>query len=181
MTRIAPGSLRDVSPLAWVIAQAGGVQARTGPLSLFLVLGRHRKLFRAWLRFASRLMPRGSLPRIDTELVILRVAHLRACSYEWGHHVRLGKRAGLTAADIDRVQDGPEAPGWSARHAAMLRAVDELHETGDLADATWAALREHLDEAGCIEFVMLAAHYEMLATTIAALRVPPDPVRGRRR
>lgn len=181
MTRIAPGSLREVSPLAWLIAHGGGLQARSGPLSLFLVLGRHRKLFRAWLRFAGRLMPGGTLPRVDTELVILRVAHLRSCSYEWGHHVRLGKRAGLTAADVDRVQDGPDAPGWSARHLAILRAVDELHATGDLSDAAWAALREHLDDMGCIELVMLAAHYEMLATTIAALRVPPDPVRGRRR
>ena len=180
MTRIAPGSVREVSPLAWVIARAGGLQARTGPLSLFLVLGRHRTLFRAWLRFASRLMPRGSLPRVDTELVILRVAHLRGCSYEWGHHVRIGQRSGLTAADIDRVQLGADAPGWSPRHVAILAAVDELHATGDLSDAAWTALREHLDDSACIELVMLAGHYEMLATVIAALRIPPDPPRGRR-
>ena len=48
-----------------------------------------------WLGFARRLMPFGKLPRRDTELVILRVAHLRGCDYEWHHHVRLGKRAGV--------------------------------------------------------------------------------------
>ncbi|MDT4937999.1 MAG: hypothetical protein QOG80_1670, partial [Pseudonocardiales bacterium] len=86
--RITPGTLREVGALAWLIAHVGGMQARSGPLTLFLTLGRHRKLFRGWLRFAGRLMPRGRLPRIDTELVILRVAHARACDYEYGHHVR---------------------------------------------------------------------------------------------
>jgi AhpD family alkylhydroperoxidase len=180
--RITPGTLREVGALAWLIAHVGGMQARSGPLTLFLTLGRHRKLFRGWLRFAGRLMPRGRLPRIDTELVILRVAHARACDYEYGHHVRIGRRAGLSAADIDRVQDGAGAPGWSPRHRAILRAVDELHRDRDLTDETWAALREYVDERDCIELCLLVGHYELLATTIAALRIQPDPPRrGSRR
>jgi alkylhydroperoxidase family enzyme len=63
----------------------------------------------------------------------------------------------------------------------LLRAVEALHTTGDLDDATWDAVRAHLDEAQCIELCMLVGHYEMLATTIAALRIQPDPPRGRRR
>ena len=179
--RISVGTLGEVSPLAWLIAQVGGVQARSGPLTLFLTLGRHRSLFRGWLRFAGRLMPGGQLPRADTEIVILRVAQLRSCAYEYGHHLRIGRRAGLSAADIERVAAGPDAPGWSPRQRAILTAVDELHATNDLSDATWSALRAHLDDRACIELVMLVGHYEMLATTIAALRIPPDPPRRRPR
>jgi AhpD family alkylhydroperoxidase len=179
--RIAPGSFRDVSPLAWLVARVGGLQARTAPLSLFLVLGRHRKLFGGWLRFAGRLMPGGTLPRIDTELVILRVAHLRSCAYEYGHHVRLGRRAGLSATDIERVAAGPDAAGWTERQQVLLRAVETLHSTGDLDDEMWAQLQGQLSDTECIEFCMLVGHYEMLATTIAALRIQPEPRRGRRR
>jgi AhpD family alkylhydroperoxidase len=177
--RIAPGTWREVSPLAWVIAQAGGVQARTGALTLFLTLGRNRKLFRGWLRFAGRLMPGGSLPRIDTELVILRVAYLRECDYEYGHHVRIGRRAGLSSDDIERVALGAQADGWTPRQRALLRAVDALHATCDIDDATWSELCEFLDEPACIEFCLLVGHYEMLATTITALRIQPDPPRRR--
>lgn len=172
--RIAPGSLREAGLLAWVIAQAGGLQARTRPLTLFLTLGRNRKLFRGWLRFAGRLMPGGSLPRRDTELIILRVAHLRSCAYEYHHHVRIGAKAGLTDADIARVGQGPAADGWTPRQRALLEAVEALHHDGDLDDATWNALRAHLNEPQCIEFVMLVGHYEMLATTIATLRIQPE-------
>lgn len=178
-TRVLPGALREAGPLAWVIAVVGGRLAGTEPMNLFLVLGRHRKLFRSWLGFGARLMPRGLLPRRESELVILRVAHLRTCAYEWVQHVRIGKRSGLTDADIDRVTDGPQAQGWSSRERAILAAVDALHADGDLDDATWAVLREHLDDRESIELCMLAGHYEMLATTITALRVQPEaPRRG---
>src|SRR5688500_10960009 len=98
--RIAPGSRADVGWINWTIASVGGRVTGTGPLNLFLTLGRHRKLFRAWLRFAGRLMPRGRLSRRESELVILRVAHLRDSAYEFEHHVRLGRRAGLGADEF---------------------------------------------------------------------------------
>ena len=125
-------------------------------------------------------MPRGKLPRRDTELVILRVAHLRSCAYEWEHHVRLGRRAGLSAEEVQRVTAGPDA-GWGPREAALLTAVDELHRDRDVADATWERLREHLEDRHLIELVLLAGHYEMLATAIRTLRIEPDRPRKRRR
>ena len=158
----------------WVLSRVGGRVARTGPLNLFLTLGRHRKLFRRWLLFAGALMPGGSLPRREAELVILRVAHLRSSRYELGHHTRLGRRAGLDDADLERVAAGSGAPGWPPRERALLAAVEALHRDGDLDDATWSELRRHLDDREAIELCMLAGHYEMLATTIAALRIQPE-------
>jgi AhpD family alkylhydroperoxidase len=172
--RILPGRRADVGVATWVLAALAGKAMGTRPLHLFLTLGRHRWLFRGWLVFAGRLMPGGRLRRRESELVILRVAHLRDCRYEFEHHLHLGRRAGVTAADVERVTAGPEAPGWAPREAALLGAVDELHADGDLGDSTWATLREHVDEPEAIELCMLAGHYEMLATVIAALRIQTD-------
>ena len=80
-------------------------------------------------------------------------------------------RAGELTAGVAGAA-GPGAEGWSDRQRVLLTAVDELHRDGDLGDATWQALRRHLDERSAIELVMLAGHYEMLATFIAALRIP---------
>ena len=179
--RVAPGDRRDLGLVGWGITLGAGLVGRTTPPNLFRTLGRHRKVFRGWLRFAGRLMPGGTLPRRETELVILRVAHLRTCAYEFDHHVSLGKRAGVTAVDVARVQDGPEADGWSDREQAVLRAVEQLHHDGDVDDPTWAALRDHLDEREVIELVLLAGHYEMLATAITTLRIQPDAHRSGRR
>jgi AhpD family alkylhydroperoxidase len=172
--RIAPGSRREVGLPGWAISRVAGRVSGTAPPNLFLTMGRQRKLFRGWLRFAGRLMPGGSLPRRETELVILRVAHLCSCRYEFEHHLKLGRRAGLTDADFARVVDGPDAEGWSPRERAMLEAVDELHRDRDMADSTWTALREHLSEPETVELCLLAGHYEMLATFIGTLRIQPD-------
>ena len=172
--RIEPGGRRELGLPMWTFTRIAGRVSGTEPMKLFRTMGRHRGLFRAWLWFGGRLMPGGKLPRRETELVILRVAHLRSCEYEREHHVRMGRRVGLDDADLARVQEGPSASGWSPREAAVLTAVDEIDERGDVSDAAWSALSEHLKPKELIELVMLAAHYEMLASFIGTLRIEPD-------
>ncbi len=172
--RIKPGSRKDVGLPIWAFAQIAGRVTGTTPPNIFLTLGRHRSLFRGWLFFAGRLMPGGTFPRRESELVILRVAHLNDSAYERTQHRRLGRRAGLSVAEMDRVEVGPQADGWSPRERAMLLATDELHVSRDLGDGTWDLLREHFDDRGLIELVLLAGHYELLATALHTLRVEPD-------
>lgn len=152
--------------------------AGSGPPNLFTTLARHRRLFRPWLRFAGALMPGGVLPRADTELLILHVAHVTGCQYEWDHHQRLALTAGLSAADVLRVREGPDAPQWSVRQRLLLSAADELLEQRILSPATWSALRPLLSDAQLIELCMLVGHYEMLAMTLNSLGVAPDAVRS---
>jgi AhpD family alkylhydroperoxidase len=176
--RVTPGARRDIGLPAWALSRVAGRVAGTGPLNLFLTLGRHRKLFRGWLWFAGRLMPGGLLPRRETELVILRVAHLRSSRYELEHHTRLGRRAGLDKADLARVAEGASASGWTDRERVLLETVEALHRDGDLDDGAWSSLRSHLSEREAIELCLLVGHYEMLATTIAALRIQPESSRA---
>jgi AhpD family alkylhydroperoxidase len=119
-------------------------------------------------------MPRGTLPRADTELVILRVAHNCGCEYEWGHHERIAQSAGLTAEQVQRVRDGASAGGWEPHRALLLRAADELHADRQISDDLWAQLRPLFSDQELIELCMLVGHYEMLAMTLNTLRVQAD-------
>lgn len=172
--RIAPGGRTELGLVNTLIARIAGLAAGGPPPHIFTTLGRHRGLFRRWLLFAGGLMPGGRLPRIDAELVILRVAHNCASVYEWSHHERLGAAAGLTPEEIARVRDGADAAGWSPRQAMLLRVCDELHADRALTDATWDAVRAELSEVDAIELLLLVGHYEMLAMTLNGLRVQPD-------
>ncbi|HET7736155.1 MAG TPA: carboxymuconolactone decarboxylase family protein [Nocardioidaceae bacterium] len=178
--RITSGGVREVGPVIRGFAALAGRVMGTQDPQVFLVLGRTRRLFWGWLLFAGGLMPGGTLPRRETELVILRVAALTGCDYERSHHERLGRRAGLTTDELAAVVTGPADPSWSTRDRRLLAAVDELHAKHDLSDATWEELRTELDERRAVEFLLLAGHYEMLATTLTTLRVQPDPPRRRR-
>jgi AhpD family alkylhydroperoxidase len=172
--RIAPGSRRQIGLVNAGIARLAGLATRGRPPRIFTTLARHRRLFRRWLWFAGALMPGGRLPREDTELVILRVAHNTGCEYEWAHHERIGRKAGLSAEQIARVREGAAAPGWSGRQEMLIAAADELHEDGEIGDELWERLSAELDEVELIELCMLVGHYEMLAMTLNTLRVAPD-------
>ena len=172
--RIAPGTRRELGLPIWLFSRVAGRATRTQPPAIFTTLGRGRGLFWGWLHFAGRLMPGGRLPRRETELVILRVATLRECAYELEHHVRLGARAGVTAADVDRVRVGSTAPGWRDHERLLMRVTEELIATRDLSDVTWTELRAAYDERTVIELLLLVGHYDMLATTLMTLRLQPD-------
>jgi alkylhydroperoxidase family enzyme len=177
--RIAPGTRREIGTLNWGLARLLGVASgSSSPPRVFTTLARHRRLFRAWLRFAGRLMPGGELPRADTELVILRVAHNCGSEYEWRHHERLARSAGLDGDAVARVRTDADADEWTPRQRALLRACDELHERRTLSDERWAEVRSHLSDIEAIELCMLVGHYEMLAMTLNALRVEPDDFGG---
>jgi AhpD family alkylhydroperoxidase len=173
--RIAPGNRRRIgsvnAAIVWVVGRATGGR----PPNVFTTLARNRGLFRRWLFFAGGLMPGGKLPRRDTELVILRVSHNTDCAYEWSHHEKIGRRAGLSAEEVERVRSGPDAPGWTPRQQLLLRACDELHAESAIGEATWNGLAAELDDRILIELCLLIGHYEMLAMTLNSLRVQLDP------
>jgi AhpD family alkylhydroperoxidase len=149
-------------------------------MHLFTTLGQRQALFWAWSLYGGRLL-RGRLPRVDTELVILRVAHLRACEYELQHHRQMARQHGLDAhmqATIFAWPDAPDGDGprviLSARQQALLKATDELIKNRSISDDTWQQLAAHLDRRRLIEFCLLATQYDALAATITALKVPLD-------
>ena len=168
--RVAPAAVKELRPLARITATGSGRVLRSEPANIFRVLGRHPGLFRAWLRYSSKLMPRGTLPRRDAELVILRVAWRTGAGYEWHQHVLLGSRAGLDAAAIERAAS-EDLAGWPPRDEMLVRAADELLASSKLSDDTWSAVERELDTKGAIELCMLVGQYQGLATALGGLGV----------
>lgn len=143
-------------------------------MHIFSTLVRHPGLFRKWLPFGGKLMA-GKLPARDRELLILRTGWNCTSDYEWGQHVLIGRQAGLTDEEIERVKQGPDAPGWDAFDATLLRAADELHHDHRVGDDSWAALAERYDERQLVEVPMLVGHYHLVAFTLNTLRVQREP------
>ena len=142
-------------------------------MHLTATLGQHKRLFWAWLVFGAVLYA-GRLPRPDTELVILRVAHLRGCEYELQQHRRFAERRGVPADVQEKIFDWPDAEGLSSRRQALLKATDEFVEKRTIGGDAWDALSRHLNPRQLIEFCMLAGQYDALAATINALAIPLD-------
>jgi len=169
--RIPPARPGDLRPLARVLAAITGRITGTGPPNIFTTLGRHPRLFRAWLHYSAQLMPFGSLPRRDTELVILRVAWQCRSAYEWNQHVALALRVGLTQAEVAGAAEGPSASVFTVRQRSLLAVSDELLAGRALSDAIWSAVQAALNDRQVIELCLLVGHYQGLASAIGGLGI----------
>jgi alkylhydroperoxidase family enzyme len=123
-------------------------------------LVRHPDLTKAYLGFNVYLLFRSTLPARLREVAVLRVAHRRECGYEWQHHLEMAKAEGLTDADVEAIRNGGANDELDR---LLVTATDELEDTSNLTDETWAALGEHLSERQRMDFVFTVGAYGMLA------------------
>jgi len=147
-------------------AAAPGIPAA----NIFATLVRHPGLFRKWMPFGGKLLT-GKLPARDRELLILRTGWRCQSVYEWGQHVLIGRAAGLNDDDIERLKEGPDAPGWHADDALLVRAADELHDDACITDETWTQLAARYDEKQLVEIPMVVGQYHLVSYTLNSLGV----------
>ncbi|MQY18733.1 carboxymuconolactone decarboxylase family protein [Nocardia macrotermitis] len=142
--------------------------------NLLGTLARYPALAQPFLTFNRHLLSGTSLTARQRELLVLRVAHLRQCGYEWAQHVILGERAGLTAEEITRIAAEPVAAEWKPLDRAMLAAVDELLAEGIIAEPTWAALSGELTEDQLMDLVFTVGTYAMVAMALRSFGIEPE-------
>jgi 4-carboxymuconolactone decarboxylase len=145
-------------------------------IDVFKTCLRHRELCRNWMPFTRYILSTSSTlsPR-DRELLILRTSALSHADYDWGHHVPVAKRAGLTDDEIARAAKGPDAVGWSAFDATLLRAADELHRDQFITDATWAALVKTYNERQMMDVIFTVGQYTMVSMFLNSAGVQLEP------
>lgn len=157
-----------------LIALAAGPDRIGMTPNIWTTLVRHPGLFRRWIPFGGKLLA-GKIPLRDRELMILRTAWRCRAEYEWGQHCRVARAAGLSDAELLNIARGPDAPEWNEFEAALLRAVDELHDESCVSDETWATLVDGYDEKQLIELPMLVGQYHLVAFTMNTLRLEHEP------
>jgi alkylhydroperoxidase family enzyme len=124
--------------------------------------------FMPWANYV--LSKRNSLSARHREIVILRVGAKCRAGYEFAQHVRIGKRAGLTDAEIERLhKGGPD--DWPEDEAVLIRAADEVVADHFVSDATWAELLARFSQRQAMDVVFTAAEYVMVSTMLNSFGV----------
>jgi alkylhydroperoxidase family enzyme len=143
--------------------------------NIFSTLAHHPDLLKRWMVFANHVLVKSTLPPRQREILILRIGWLCRAEYEWSQHVLIGRAVGLSDAEIDRIADGPDAPGWSPADAALVRAVDELHVDARIHDATWTRLCAHFDTTQLMDIVFAVGCYDVLAMVFKTFGAQLEP------
>jgi len=143
--------------------------------NVFRTLARHPKLLKRWMPFANHILFKSSLAAREREILILRIGWLCQAEYEFAQHVVIGRRAGLVDAEIQRIVDGPDAPGWDSFEGALVRAADELHREAFVSEATWTALAARYGPEQLMDVVFTVGQYALVSMALNSLGVELDP------
>jgi alkylhydroperoxidase family enzyme len=139
--------------------------------NVFRTLAQHPDLMKRWLPFARHVLSKSTLTPREREIVILRAGYLCRAEYEWAQHVRLGKRRGLSDADIAAIMAGH---GISAKEDLLLNACDGLHEHARISDGTWKALSAYYGREQLIDIIFTFAQYTLVSMFLNSAGVEVD-------
>lgn len=177
LPRIAP--VTEPTPeVAAELARWMPSAAPVEPLTLFRTLVRHLPLAQAMQPLGSYFLgKRRTLGGRAREVVIQRVCARCGCGYEWGvHATAYGAAVGLGEAQLQATAIGDAAdPAWEADDALLIALVDELHDTGTVADGLWHRLAARWSDAELLELLVLAGWYHAIAYVANGARVTAEP------
>jgi alkylhydroperoxidase family enzyme len=124
-----------------------------------------------YIRHQSKLDPRLR------ELAILQVGYLAKSAYEYSHHVKIGREAGVTDDDIRAI--GEETAGRPTRLDALsktvLRAAREMTDDLAMSDATFAELEKALGREQVIDLTLVIAFYNAVVRLLGTLQIDVEP------
>lgn len=138
------------------------------------LMAKHPGIMKAHMDMGTAVFS-GQIPPRERELAILRIGWVCGAPFEWGEHVNIAKRFGITTEDIERVTQGSSAVGWTEHESAILRGVDELLLDQTLYDQTYETLAKRWSEAQMIEYLVMVGHYVTVALVQNSLRARLAP------
>jgi 4-carboxymuconolactone decarboxylase len=120
----------------------------------------------AYVRFKS------SLPAALNEMAICMAGRKWTAQYEFYAHRRLALEAGLDASILDAIAAGRRPAKLSADEAVVYDFASELLSTGQVSDATFAAVKNRFGERGAIDLVGAVGYYSLVSMVLNVDRVP---------
>ncbi len=118
----------------------------------------------------ERLRFHGVLPARTRELAILRFAARRRLGYEWVHHQRPARLAGLDERTVDALL--ADDAGLSGIDADVVEAVDAVVDGRAVPDGAQARLVASYGEAGAVELVALCGLYGLIGAIVTSFQIP---------
>jgi alkylhydroperoxidase family enzyme len=143
------------------------------PIALNRILAHGPDAMRAFNALAGYIRYRSKLDPRLRELAILQVGYVARSPYEWSHHIKIGREFGVSDADIRALIDDSEGRPAALDPAgkAVLRAVREMTEGLAISDATFAELRQSLDNEQLMDLVLIAAFYNAVVRILATFAI----------
>jgi uncharacterized peroxidase-related enzyme len=142
--------------------------------NIFLALANAPNLLDAVMTLAGALRQGTVFERKYRELGVLMVGLVTKCDYEFDHHANAALKAGVRREQIEQLAAFETAPVFDEQERSVLRYAKEATATGEVADATWDALRHFFDTRHAMEIMLTVAWYNCVVRILLPLRIEKE-------
>jgi 4-carboxymuconolactone decarboxylase len=157
--------------VSWDEVVAGPRKKMHGPFFIWLhspeLLSRGQKLG-LYARYQS------GLPQRLSELCILMMAAHWKAAGEWVDHAPIARQLGVDADALEALRKGQPAKFKSADEAAAYDLAQELLNTRDVSDATYARAKSVLGERGVLDIIAVLGYYGLIAMSMKTFALKPE-------
>jgi len=132
-------------------------------------------LARRWSRLGEFLRYKTCLPPALNELAILVTARRWNSQLEFHIHRDAALAAGLDAGIIEAIRLGLAPAFRDVQEVEIYEFSRQLQQTGNVAEADYAAVRQRWGDQGVVELTALVGYYTMVSMTLNVHEIPlPD-------
>lgn len=158
----------ELAPLvARITAERGKV------LNLYRMLLHSPVIAEGWLKLFTAIRHQATLPGAIRELVILRIAVINRADYEFGQHLPIALREGVTEAEVAALKSGDFA-GFDAKTRAVLALCDAMTTDVHVSDAVFQDAARHFTHQEMVELVATVAGYNLVSRFLEAVAIDPE-------
>ena len=134
-----------------------GLESKTQRANyLFRTMARRPEVLKAFVPLYGAIMGPGSVDRRIKELIYLTCAYANECAYCAAVHVAGGRKAGITAEELQALETGQDH-SFSEMERAAIRYARELTADAAVETETRDALFHYFNDEQVVEVTLVAA------------------------
>ena len=171
MARIPFASRDDLSPQTLATLEA------LPEIGIFRLLAQADGSFAPFAAFTASLWNDAELSPRHRELVILLVARLTGCEYEWFQHEPVARMCGISDEELSALRD-LDLASFEETEQAMLALARTTLDRERPSDEELAAARNALSDREVVELQLVVAVYAGLAAIMLGLDLELDERSG---
>lgn len=115
--------------------------------------------FRPFVMMSNALLTQAKLPAKVREVAVLCLARARHALYQWGEHIEMSHKVGVTAVQQQAIKDGrlDDPAIFDAGERLALRIAAIMAQGDDLSAGNWREMERHWGIEGALDLVLTIA------------------------
>jgi hypothetical protein len=175
MSRIPPVAPEDLPPELAEIYRT----SPSGKLNIFRLHAHAPTVFPGYSAMAQAIFTKLDVPPLERELVVLMIAELEQCEYEWAQHAQIAAAMGIPQTKINAIQAGRyDSDVFNKREMALFNFTRQTVKNVRVDDTAFNAVAAFYTHRQIIELLFTIGSYMMLARIMEVAEIELDAVHG---